>query len=211
MHYPELHFQFGARTAEAVGPLTIDMPDGTLEAVTVRIEFSEGYPQRVPYAYDHESRWEPELDRHIENGGRFCLFLPGANEPDLRPEGRILDYIADLKSFLRQQLILDSQRRHDSSARFPGPEWPHGPQVAYGTFVAELLAKEPPEIRSVLWHAARRAGPRRTDPCPCGSGSSTESCHWRTSKKLRRAIYESPQLAQLTYQQLVQVVEKTPR
>jgi hypothetical protein len=120
-HEPQLRFEMGAdgETAEAIGPLSIELPDGSPEAIEVRIEFRSDYPRRPPRAYDTYGRWTPELDRHIEGGGRFCLFLTGANEPDLKPEGALLDYIADVKAFLRQQLILDSQRRHNPHARFP--------------------------------------------------------------------------------------------
>lgn len=209
-HEPKLRFQIGANeeTAEAIGPLTIELPDGSTVAIEVRIEFRSGYPRRPPHAYDAHGRWTPELDRHIEAGGRFCLVLPGANEPDLKPEGALLDYVADLKTFLRQQLILDSQRRHNPHARFPGPEWPHGVRGAYAVFVAESLATATSAVREQLWEAAKRADVQRTTPCPCGSGKTSEDCHRPTLKNLRRALWEVPELARLTYDQLIAFAEE---
>jgi ubiquitin-protein ligase len=204
-HEPQLRFEIDAdgETAEAIGSLSIQLPDGSPEAIEVRIEFRSDYPRRPPRAYDTHGRWTPELDRHIEGGGRFCLFLPGANEPDLKPEGALLHYIADLKAFLRQQLILDSQRRHNPNARFPGPEWPHGIRGAYAIFAAESLAKASTAVPEQLWEAAKRADVGRTMLCPCNSGKTIGDCHRPTLKNLRRALWEIPDLARLTYDQLL--------
>ncbi len=202
---PQLRFEMAAtvQTADAIGPLSVELPDGSFEAIEVRIELGPAYPRRPPRAYDAHGRWTPELDRHIERGGHFCLFLPGANEPDLKPAGALLLYIADLKAFLRQQLILDSQRRHNPHARFPGPEWPHGLHSAYAIFAENSLADANTAAAEKLWEAARQGDVRRATTCPCGSGSEIGDCHRPTLKNLRRALWEAPDLARLTYDQIL--------
>ncbi len=210
IHEPALRYEMGAdgHTATARGSVLITLPDGSMEPIDVRIEFGTTYPKRPPRAYDAERRWTPALDRHIEDRARFCLFLPGANEPDLKPEGSLLKYISDLKSFLRQQLILDSQRRHNPAARFPGPEYPHGAQGAYAIFAADALAPAAADVRGRLWEAAKRAGVSRTARCPCDSGDTSENCHRETLKQLLRALWEAPELARLTYSQLTALAEE---
>jgi hypothetical protein len=192
--YPELRFELDERrgAARASGPIVIDRPDGSQDAVQVRIEFGPGYPGSPPRSYDAARRWKPDSDRHIEPGGHFCLFLAGVDNPDLGDEGSLLDYMAELTSFVHQQLILDAQRKHNPSARFPGPEWAHG-SAAYAAFAALVLAEQPEAAREPLWQAAVGRRIDRSGPCPCGSGHPHDDCHLPVSKRLRRALYEARQ------------------
>ncbi len=59
--HPALSFDIDERAATAVatGPIGIEMPDGSIEPVEVRIEFGAGYPYRAPNAYDARVRWAP--------------------------------------------------------------------------------------------------------------------------------------------------------
>lgn len=202
-HCPALTFEIDERraTAVAAGPLEIGLPDGTIDPVEVRIEFERSYTQIPPRAYDAAGRWDPGPDRHIELDGHFCLFLLGIDAPDMKPDDAVLEFMAELEEFLRQQLILDSQRKFNPEARFPGPEWPHGWR-AYALFVVRLLRGEPADMPSAIWDAARKSL-GRSSPCPCGSGESYGDCHFRASKKLRRAAREGD-LSRLTYEALVQ-------
>lgn len=205
-HYPKLRFEI-SKTAEspisaiATGPLAIMMPDGTIEAVEVRIEFARIYPTRAPRAYDVAKRWTPERARHIEPDGHFCLFLRALDEPDMSDESSLILFMNDLEQFLRQQFILDSQRRFNPAASFPGPEWPHG-NLAYAVFAARLLRQEEQHVSEALWQAAVDA-PDRHAPCPCGAGLTHEQCHFGTCRKLRRALHEG-RLHHHTYESLVQ-------
>jgi hypothetical protein len=202
-HYPALTFEIdeARATAEAAGPLRVELPDGTSVTIEVRIEFGHSYPYRPPRAYDAARRWEPESDRHIEHDSHFCLFLRAVDAPDMKPDEAILDLMRELEVFLRQQVVLDSQRRFNPDARFPGPEWPHG-YLAFELFVVRLLEQEPVDARAALWDAARHSLNRRS-ACPCGSGDSYGDCHFKLSKKLRRSAREA-NLYTLTYERLVQ-------
>lgn len=202
-HYSALTFGIDEAkgTAEAPGPLLVELPDGTNEAIEVRIEFDRAYPFRPPRPYDIGGRWKPDPDRHIEHDGHFCLFLRGVDAPDMMPDDAILGFVAELEEFLRQQIVLDSQRKFNPQARFPGSEWPHG-DLAYELFVVRLLQQEPAEVRAALWDAARHSL-NRGSACPCGSGDRYSACHFKVSKKLRRSAHEA-QLHALTYERLVQ-------
>lgn len=202
-HYPALRFRIddATCTAEAAGPLLVELPDGADESIEVRIEFERGYPLRPPRPYDAARRWKPGPDRHIEPGGHFCLFLRGVDAPDMKPGDAILDFVADLEEFLRQQIILDSQRKFSPQAQFPGPEWPHG-DLAYKLLVVRLLQQEAAEVRAALWDAARHYLDRRV-ACPCGSVIPYGDCHFVASMTLRRSAREA-RLHPLTYERLVQ-------
>jgi hypothetical protein len=190
-HYPEINIEVDERrgTARALGPISIDRPDGSVERIQVRIEFNERYPGVPPRSYDAERRWGPDPDRHIEHDCHLCLFLAGVDSPDLGDDQSLLDYMRELTGFLRQQIILDSLRRHDPTARFPGPEWAHGAE-AYAVYAARMLGAEPAGVAEPLWRAVSKPIDR-TGPCPCGSGQPHERCHLAVSKRLRRALYEA--------------------
>lgn len=201
--YPDLAFVIDAvrATAVAEGTLKIELPDGSVDPVEVRIEFDRSYPHTPPRPYDAAGRWPPEPDRHIEPDGHFCLFLRGVDAPDMKLDNAIVDFVAELTQFVRQQLVLDSLRKFNPEARFPGPEWPHG-ACAYALFVVRLLQSEPTEIRVAIWDAARTSL-SRPSPCPCRSGNRYGDCHFDASKKLRRAAREGG-LSRLTHEDLVQ-------
>lgn len=197
-----------AATAVASGPIEIELPDGSIEPIEVRIEFGAGYPHRAPNAYDARSLWAPDPDRHIESDGRMCLFLRGIDEPRLhdRPDG-LSEVMRELTSFIAQQLILDSQLRFDPNARFPGPEWAHGDD-AYKSYVIVVLAAEPEALRAALWRAAVGQPPRREDPCLCGADALYGDCHAATRKRLRRALHAA-NMHNITYADLLAYAAST--
>jgi hypothetical protein len=200
-HYPGLRLEHAGSTSVITGKLALTMPDGEIEEVGVWVELAEDHPHHQPIAYDADERWTPELDRHILSDHSFCLFLARVDEPDIQGEAGILPFMRELEMFVRQQLILDSQRRFDPDARFPGPEWPHG-NAAYALLAALLLDNEPAQTRAALWDAARFSLDGH-EPCTCGSGRSHKKCHRRLCKRLHRTCCTKGNLGGLTYDQLL--------
>lgn len=176
-------------TAQLTGSLPVELPDGTMDHCQIVIDFGRGYPAQAPRVSDADGRWPADPDRHIVTGGAFCLFLPRVDAPTLKTDLQVLAFVDDIHVFLRQQIILDSQLRFDASARFPGPEWPHGPQQAFRRYCLRLLADQPESVREALWDTAR--GAIRPNACPCGSGKQKGECCGLVLKQLTRAIYES--------------------
>ena len=186
-------------TAHITGTLLVELPDGTADPVAIRMVFGRAHPNQRPIVYDANGRWPVDPDRHIIQGGAFCLSLPGVDDPDLDTDEQVLAFVEDIRTFLRQQIILDSQLRFDTSARFPGPEWPHGAATAYKLFCLRLLADHPETTRRPLWDAAR--GATHPPKCPCGSGQPKPHCCGPTLKQLTRAAYEAD-LYHVTYEAL---------
>jgi hypothetical protein len=201
-HYPALEIRRSPLGATAIGPIEVTQPDGSTVAIEVGIDFSGSHPARAPRSYDAAGRWDPDLDRHIITDRNFCLFLARVDEPNMREPAGVEVYMNELESFLRQQLILDSQRRFDPDARFPGPEWPHG-SGAYILFCHRLLLEEPAELREAMWAFRGNAG----DPCFCGSGGTYADCH-RSKKLLLIRAAGNGEIQGMSYEQLVDAAKK---
>lgn len=187
-HYPDLAHEVGDDGVAVVrGPIIVPRPDGSEERIEVALLFGNQYPKRPPQAFDSAGRWKPALRRHIEPNGRFCLSLGEMDDPDLEAsETALLDYLADLRTFLDQQIVFDSLLRYDPNATFPGREWGH--TDAYAEYAARVLGQEAETTAKGLWKAAASPGTRLADPCLCGSGVSIGVCHREAFKQLRRAL-----------------------
>lgn len=196
-HYPALGFGVDPRrgTAVAEGPIRMELPDGTVDPIAVRIEFGGDYPSRPPRVFDVERRWPVDLERHIFDGHEFCLYLWGVDEPNLRPPDALLAFMADVVLFLRQQLICDSV------GRFPGPTWPHGKPAAYATYILESLSALPARRRTAVWHAIRTGRLPRNGRCLCGSHKKLKRCHLDAWRNVERAARQGD-LRSLTLQGL---------
>jgi hypothetical protein len=199
--YPGLRWNFkeGDGTAVATGPIAMQMPDGSTDPVETRLEFPPGYPSRAPNVFDHVARWPIDPDRHIVDRHRFCLYLDGVDEPDLRAPVALEGFMVDVVLFLRQQLICDR------IGRFPGPTWPHYQRAAYATYITERLAELLPEQRFLVWEGIRTGLPARNESCLCGSARKAKRCHLDTWGELRRLARRAG-LLDLTYPELVSAV-----
>jgi hypothetical protein len=188
-HYPALtHTVLEDGTATVAGPIAVPRPDGSAEHIQMLLVFDRAYPKRPPHAFDVAGRWAPTLRRHIEANRRFCLSLEGIDDPDLEASpAALLDYIADLRSFLDQQLIFDSLLKHNPNATFPGREWGHG-TIAYAEYAARVLGRQRENVAQALWKVVQRTTTRLSDPCPCGSNRTIGECHREPFKQLRRAL-----------------------
>jgi len=181
--YPQLRFDValdGIATAD--GPIQFELPDGSEEAIEVRILFGPRYPSVAPVAYDKAERWAPNPDRHILSDHSLCLYFGGVEVPDLRTPGAFVGWMIDLVLFLHQQLVCDAIR----GRRFPGPDWPHGERPAYSQHLMETLQSFPADTRAEAWRAARLGQLGRNRPCPCGSGRKLKRCHGAALDELAR-------------------------
>jgi hypothetical protein len=182
--YPQLRFEIASDgTATAQGSIEFELPDGTGEAIEVRISFGRRYPVVPPIAYDAAERWEPDPDRHILSDHSFCLYFGGVEAPNLRTPGAFAVWMIDLVLFLHQQLVCDAIE----GRRFPGPDWPHGERPAYAQHLVETLQTFPADKRSEAWRAVQLGHLGRNWPCPCGSGRKLKRCHGDALNELARA------------------------
>jgi hypothetical protein len=144
---------------------------GFFDAVALRIEFTERYPDEPPRVFDHDRRWRPCLDRHMFESHEFCLWLEHVDEPDVStPEG-LRTFLLRLLPFLRDQFV------YDDLDRWPGLDWPHGPGPAYAQHVIERLGIANSEMADALWPALLGYEPRPDRRCPCGSPLVYGHCH----------------------------------
>ena len=196
--YPRLRFSRHADgTAIAHGPIELELPDGTLDPLEVRIVFGPTYPATPPDAYDATGRWPVDPDRHIVTDHRFCLYFDRVDEPDMRAAGAFTAWMIDLVLFLHQQLVCDAiGGRH-----FPGPDWPHRERPAYAQHLLETLQAFSVDRRAHAWRAVRTRRMGRNSPCPCQSGRKIKHCHLTTLAELER-ISRRAGLAKATYDEI---------
>jgi hypothetical protein len=172
VEHPYLEFALDpqAGTASAHGAVPMLLPDGRVDPIAIRLDFHARYPTSPPLVAATAGRFQPDLDRHVLEGGQFCLYLRDIDEPNLRRAEALHVFMLDIIVFLDQQLIFER------TGRFPGPGWPHG-MSAYSLYVVEQLERESPGAAERLWKAARGSQPARNAPCSCGSGAKYKRCH----------------------------------
>ena len=191
-------------TAIAHGPIELELPDGTLDPIEVRIVFGPNYPATPPDASDAAGRWPVDPDRHIVTDHRFCLYFDPVDEPDLRAPEAFAGWMIDLVLFLHQQLVCDAI----GGRRFPGPEWPHRERPAYAQHLIETLQAFPIDRRAHAWQAVRARRIERNWPCPCQSGRKIKRCHLATLAELER-VGRRAGLAKVTYSELMEAADAT--
>jgi SEC-C motif len=164
--------------AVAEGPVEVDVGAGCFEPVQIRLVFDGDYPARPPRVFDWARRWRPEIDRHLYANGEFCLWLDRVDVPDVTSPTGFGLFLKRLLVFLHDQFV------YDDLGRWPGPEWPHGPQAAYAQHLIEHLRVAEPGSFRRLWPVLLGAPQRPDRACPCGSGLVYGSCHRRTVEDL---------------------------
>jgi hypothetical protein len=182
--YPGLrhYILVGTGDALAEGPIEVDVGGGCFEIVEIRMFFGPLYPEIPPEVSERDARsrrWHTDVDRHIVAEGRFCLWLPHVDPPDVRTPERFRLFLLRLLLFLRDQFVFDDL------GRWPGPAWPHGPVDAYAVHVRERLGISDVAQFRRLWTVVMGAERRPDRRCPCGSGRPYGRCHQRGVEALR--------------------------
>jgi hypothetical protein len=176
--------------AVAEGPVEVDVGAGCFEPVEIRLVFDGDYPARPPRVFDRAGRWRPAMDRHLYSNGEFCLWLDRVDVPDVATPAGLDRFLKRLLVFFHDQFV------YDDLGRWPGPEWPHGPEAAYAQHLIERLRIEDIGSFRSLWPILLGEARRPDRACPCGSGLVYGHCH-------REAVEDLSWIAELGIRDLL--------
>jgi hypothetical protein len=183
--FPELHLVERGHTMIVVG--TFPLVDGqkVVDRFAIELELPRAYPKGVPVLREVGRRIPRVADRHVEDDGKSCAFLPD-EFCYKHPNG--VDLIDLLKGPVLGFLVGQSLAER-------GLPWPQG-ERAHGAdgiiaFYSELIGSTDPVIlqRHLEVLAAKQV--RGHWSCPCGSGKRLRECHQKHLLELRARIPQS--------------------
>ena len=180
--YPDLHLRLRGNlmVAEGIFPLV----DGgrVIDRYRIEVDLPPTYPRGLPVLREVGGRIPTDADRHVEEDGRACVFLP--DEFCYRyPDGMgLLEFLTGpVQGFLVGQSLVDrgqpwpqGERGHGAAGvlEFYGPLVGVDDAAVIERYVAALACNELPG------HLA----------CPCGSGKRVRNCHLGFLMSLRERI-----------------------
>ena len=173
--------------ATITGTLHAPRLDGRMLPFELIFRYPGQDPYQLPDVYDDAGRFPREPDRHIEQTGRLCLWLPvTAPITEFQRTGGLAVLFDHTRDFLTRQLTYETRQHHGLHPYWTGPEWPHGDD-AYTVWAKETLAGL--TGRQIARLAQTAVGPPLAlgTRCPCGSKREFARCHRTTVRTLRDA------------------------
>lgn len=169
------------------GLIAVERSDGRRVSFAISIRYPGSDPRELPDAYDGDGRFPPAPERHIEDTGRFCLWLPplAPRERFAQPDG-LAFFLGQVREFLRLQLVYERRKQRGTEPPWPGPEWDHGAR-GYDQWAREVLGGLDVQGLENVLALVRRAPRRRGSSCVCGSGRRYGSCHLEMVSTVRAA------------------------
>lgn len=189
---PELRLEIDpiSRRAKILGNIAVDIGAGVRRGFSVELRFDGLDPSRTPRVWDRGRRFRPDGERHVEDHGalgwRFCLELDAS--PDITftaPDG-LAQLLANLRGFIRKQLIYEDRKRQGHPRPWPGSAWDHG-TGGYVEWIEEALGEmDAAGLRRLYpFLTIRRLAANKK--CPCGSGNKAGDCHREAANLVRTA------------------------
>jgi hypothetical protein len=179
--YPTLHVVIEDRIVRVRGTFPITHEGQELDRYLIEITIPDDYPETVPAVREVEGRLPKTAERHFDEGGMACLFVPDEREW-LWPRGAsFLEFLeGPVRSFFLFQSIVSR-----------GGTWPHG-ERSHGVdglfeFYREKIGTD--DLGAVLRYVEYLSLPDvHGAPCPCGSGRKAKKCHREQLRGLRAMI-----------------------
>jgi hypothetical protein len=186
-----------ARTVDPTGRLVLDgtvgIPRnaGRVDDFRIRVLYPRGDPLELPDVYDPVSRFPPCPQRHIEDDGRFCLWLRelAPYQAFSRPGGLTL-FLARVQEFLELQMQYESRLALGLPNPWPGTDWDHGDTARRQWLRCQLDSIGHQRLSRLV--AAAEKPLKRNAHCPCGSGRPVRACHQRMLTGMREAWTRDP-------------------
>lgn len=187
-NYPSLTFAADPVRAQLqlTGTITLLSDCGVKTPLLVRVEFPADYPLSEPDAYDEGKHFPEDVDRHIVQGGRFCLWLPPCSPWNPEDPNRLLRFLDEVAVFLERQLVYDATGRRE----WPGPQRKHG-RAGYEEFMVQVLGGNEADLHTLFPVILGRLPVGRNDACPCLSKRKYKHCHEGVVSDIVRRIGRS--------------------
>jgi hypothetical protein len=170
--YPDLRFRLDAETGRMnlEGDFVLQTECSVTTSIAIRVVFPGNYPDSEPSAFDAGGRFPAFPDRHIIEGGQFCLWLAPCSPWDKEDPKRLLRFLDEVAVFLERQMVFEV------TGIWPGNQYGHGRQ-GYEEFMLALLNGDAAHLASLFPVILGKADPGRNEVCPCGSQKKYKRCH----------------------------------
>jgi len=173
------------------GELSVALPGGVTREFTVEIRYPGTSPFELPDVFDVGGRFARGGENHVEDSGRFCMWLPlTAPVADFQRPGGLGRYLDSICDFVRLQIMYEERRRREVKPCWLWADWAHGRAGYEQWFHENTVGLTPDQFGKLL--EAVRTPPRRTGKCPCGSGKKLGNCHKKWLATVRRSARNDP-------------------
>jgi hypothetical protein len=180
--FPDLVVSRDDQALVATGHLPLLEGGVVFDRYLVEISILLNHAGVLPVLREVGGRIPREVDRHIENDGNACLFVP--DEFWYRhPQGmEIVEFIkGPITAFLVGQSLVEC-----------GRPWPNGTRPHFGEGIVEFYSsilgtKDESKIRAFL-DMLRAKKIKQPWLCPCGSGRRVGNCHLPVMTRLQERI-----------------------
>lgn len=177
--------------ARITGTVSVPRGDGRTTSFEVAIKYPGIDPFVLPDTYDPAGRFPPSLDRHVEQDGRFCLWLrETAPVREFRLDSGLALYLCRIQEFLGLQLMYEARRKHGIQPYWPGEAWHHGVDGQLEWMRAQSASLSADQLQRLL-RAVSNDG-KASRRCPCGSGKRLGNCHKTWIKTVRSTWIKDP-------------------
>lgn len=185
--FPTMYVFVSDGQVVARGSFPLDAQGNILDRFLVEIAVPLDFPEHLPLVYEVGGRIPRDPDRHINDSGECCLFLPEDQSNTWRPASGFLGFLhGPVLDFFLGQLIVEH------GGGWPSGEWQHGVSGIVDFYaVASKAPAGPATLGFIEFLAAARVGWR--DRCYCGRSKTLEACHaanvlyWRARVSRDRA------------------------
>ena len=180
--YPNLHFQKKNGLVCVKGSFPVMYDNKILDRFSIEIKIPRNYPEAVPIVFETEGRIPRVADRHMNEKGEACLFLPDERW-EAWPRGS--SFLSFLQGpvhnfFLGQSLV-------EQGGEWPFGQWGHG---LLGIFEYYSQIFETKDVDIIINYLDCLSNPKIKGhwDCPCGSGKRLRDCHLNVLMELRQNI-----------------------
>lgn len=148
----------------------------------VEFEFSENYPKDPPTVREIGNKIAPSPERHMELGGKACLYYPDAQWQYYSEETTFVEFIDRVvMPFFWGQVYFDRK------GKWPYPARAHFEAGALDYYKEELETDNVLLISKLLNYMIRKDVSKNAK-CPCGSGKKFRKCHKESLDTLKTKI-----------------------
>jgi len=177
-------FDFSLVEDEACNPYIegrLHLPDEKgkfIDSYSIKIEVTDGYPNKLPLVYETAQRIPINIDWHVFPDGHCCIVTP----PE---EFLICKKGVTLEKFIIKYVLpyFYNQLFRELKGYFLN-ERSHGNEGIREFFLSKFNTQDSKKVSQWLLYVAKKKEPERTAECFCGSGKKYRKCHRNIFREL---------------------------
>jgi hypothetical protein len=180
--YPNLHFREKNGLVCIKGSFPVIHDDKILDRFSIEIIIPRNYPDSVPIVRETEGRIPRIADRHMNEKGEACLFLPDQRWEAWPKGSSFLSFLqVPVHNYFLGQCLFEKE------GEWPFGQWGHGIEGILEYYSQIFETKDGDIIINYLDCLSKPKIKGHWD-CPCGSGKRLRDCHLNKLTDLRQNI-----------------------